>query len=57
MNSASIFDLSPSGKLQLVEDLWDDLAAVPAKAGTGTQKSESRDKPGFGAALGRGKAR
>ena len=29
MSSASIFDLSPSEKLQLVEDLWDDLAAVP----------------------------
>ncbi len=29
MNLASIFDLSPSEKLQLVEDLWDDLAAVP----------------------------
>jgi putative addiction module component (TIGR02574 family) len=29
MNSVSIFDLSPSEKLQLVEDLWDDLAAVP----------------------------
>jgi putative addiction module component (TIGR02574 family) len=27
MDSASIFDLSPSEKLQLVEDLWDDLAA------------------------------
>ncbi len=27
--SASIFDLSPSEKLQLVEDLWDDLAATP----------------------------
>jgi putative addiction module component (TIGR02574 family) len=26
---ASIFDLSPAGKLQLVEDLWDDLAATP----------------------------
>lgn len=25
----SVFDLSPSEKLQLVEDLWDDLAAVP----------------------------
>jgi putative addiction module component (TIGR02574 family) len=25
----SIFDLSPSEKLQLVEDLWDDLAASP----------------------------
>jgi putative addiction module component (TIGR02574 family) len=28
-NSGSVFDLSPSEKLQLVEDLWDDLAAVP----------------------------
>jgi len=25
----SVFDLSPSEKLQLVEDLWDDLAADP----------------------------
>jgi putative addiction module component (TIGR02574 family) len=31
LNSAttSIFDLSPSEKLQLVEDLWDDLASDP----------------------------
>lgn len=28
-NMNSIFDLTPSEKLQLVEDLWDDLAAVP----------------------------
>ena len=27
--STSIFDLSPWEKLQLVEDLWDDLAADP----------------------------
>jgi putative addiction module component (TIGR02574 family) len=27
--AASIFDLRPSEKLQLVEDLWDDLAAQP----------------------------
>jgi putative addiction module component (TIGR02574 family) len=26
--SGSVFDLSPSEKLQLVEDLWDDLAAT-----------------------------
>ena len=26
---ASVFDLSPAEKLQLVEDLWDDLAASP----------------------------
>ncbi len=25
----SIFDLTPSEKLQLVEDLWNDLAATP----------------------------
>jgi putative addiction module component (TIGR02574 family) len=26
----SVFDLSPAEKLQLVEDLWDHLAATPA---------------------------
>lgn len=26
----SLFDLSPPEKLQLVEDLWDDLAASPS---------------------------
>jgi putative addiction module component (TIGR02574 family) len=25
----TIFDLSPAEKLQLVEDLWDDLASTP----------------------------
>jgi putative addiction module component (TIGR02574 family) len=31
MNQAepSVFDLSPAEKLQLVEDLWDDLAGTP----------------------------
>src|SRR5437868_15536431 len=28
-NDPSIFDLSPAEKLQLVQDLWDDLAATP----------------------------
>jgi putative addiction module component (TIGR02574 family) len=28
-NVVSVFDLTPSEKLQLVEDLWDDLAASP----------------------------
>lgn len=28
MDTGSVFDLSPAEKLQLVEDLWDDLAAV-----------------------------
>ena len=30
-NAVSVFDLSPPEKLQLVEDLWDDLAATPAE--------------------------
>jgi putative addiction module component (TIGR02574 family) len=30
-NNISIFDLSPPEKLQLVEDLWDDLAAKPSE--------------------------
>lgn len=30
MNNHSIFDLSPPEKLQLVEDLWDDLASSPS---------------------------
>lgn len=30
-NTVSIFELSPSEKLQLVEDLWDDLAATPSE--------------------------
>ena len=29
MNQPTVFDLSPAEKLQLVEDLWDDLAAEP----------------------------
>jgi putative addiction module component (TIGR02574 family) len=28
-DSTSVFDLTPAEKLQLVEDLWDDLAATP----------------------------
>ena len=31
MSTDSIFDLSPAEKLQLVEDLWDDLAATPSE--------------------------
>lgn len=29
MNTTSVFNLSPAEKLQLVEDLWDDLSAEP----------------------------
>ena len=31
MTADSIFNLSPAEKLQLVEDLWDDLAATPSE--------------------------
>jgi putative addiction module component (TIGR02574 family) len=30
MSKPTVFDLSPAEKLQLVEDLWDDLAANPS---------------------------
>jgi putative addiction module component (TIGR02574 family) len=30
MSNVSVFDLTPAEKLQLVEDLWDDLAATSA---------------------------
>jgi putative addiction module component (TIGR02574 family) len=29
MDYRSVFDLSPAEKIQLVEDLWDDIAAHP----------------------------
>lgn len=29
MAGPSVFDLSPAERLQLVEDLWDDLAGTP----------------------------
>lgn len=29
LKGISIFDLTPAEKLQLVEDLWDELAATP----------------------------
>jgi len=29
VDGTSIFDLSPAEKLQLVEDLWDELASTP----------------------------
>ena len=31
LNTVSIFDLSPPEKLQIVEDLWDDLTATPSE--------------------------
>ncbi len=29
ISTTSVFDLKPAEKLQLVQDLWDDLAAIP----------------------------
>ena len=40
----SIFDLSPSEKLQLVEDLWDDLAATPEAIPVHTWQREELDR-------------
>jgi len=58
MNSdaTSVFDLSPSDKLQLVEDLWDDLAATPEavpvydwqKEELSTRKANLLKNPGSG---------
>lgn len=46
MNSdnASIFDLSASEKLQLVEDLWDDLAATPEEVPVHDWQKEELDR-------------
>ncbi len=46
----SIFDLRPSEKLQLVEDLWDDLAGTPEAIPVHDwQKQElAREQPSFG---------
>jgi putative addiction module component (TIGR02574 family) len=54
--AASVFDLSPSEKLQLVEDLWDDLAstsqAVPVhdwqKKELARRKANLAENPGSG---------
>ena len=43
----SLFDLTPPEKLQLVEDLWDDLAALPSESlfMNGKNKSYPDAKP------------
>lgn len=43
-SALSIFDLSPSEKLQLVEDLWDDLAATPADVPIADWQIEELDR-------------
>lgn len=54
--AVSVFDLSPPEKLQLVEDLWDDLAATPSevpvhdwqKEELARRKANLMDKPASG---------
>jgi putative addiction module component (TIGR02574 family) len=56
MSTDSLFDLTPPEKLQLVEDLWDDLAADPAdvpihewqKEELARRKANLLSKPGAG---------
>jgi len=43
-STLSIFDLGPSEKLQLVEDLWDDLAATPADVPIADGQIEELDR-------------
>ena len=58
----SVFDLSPSEKLQLVEDLWDDLAATPEavpvhdwqKDELAAAEVQPAQEPGVGSNLARG---
>jgi putative addiction module component (TIGR02574 family) len=40
----SVFDLTPSEKLQLVEDLWDDLAATPSEVPVHDWQKEELDR-------------
>ena len=55
-DTTSVFDLSPSEKLQLVEDLWDDLASTPEdvpihdwqKEELDRRKANLMDSPGSG---------
>ena len=40
----SVFDLSPAEKLQLAEDLWDDLAADPSQVPVHDWQREELDR-------------
>ena len=40
----SVFDLSRSEKLQLVEDLWGDLAAIPSEVPTADWQVEQLER-------------
>jgi putative addiction module component (TIGR02574 family) len=41
---SSVFDLTPSEKLQLVEDLWDDLASTPEAIPVHNWQKEELDR-------------
>jgi putative addiction module component (TIGR02574 family) len=43
-SAVSVFDLSPSEKLQLVEDLWDDLASTPSDVPLPEWQTEELDR-------------
>ena len=43
-SALSVFDLTPSEKLQLVEDLWDDLAATPEDVPVPDWQKEELDR-------------
>ena len=44
VTSVSVFDLSTPEKLQLVEDLWDDLAATPEAVPVHDWQKEELDR-------------
>jgi putative addiction module component (TIGR02574 family) len=65
MNTDSLFDLTPPEKVQLVEDLWDDLAAIASdvpvhdwqKEELARRKANLMDKPSSGVSWQEVKAR
>jgi putative addiction module component (TIGR02574 family) len=44
MTVSSVFDLSPTEKLQLVQDLWDDLASTPGDVPVQDWQKEELDR-------------
>ena len=57
MSEDSIFDLSPAEKLQLVEDIWDDLAATPSEVPIHDWQKEELAGRKLAALFGRAEAR
>jgi putative addiction module component (TIGR02574 family) len=44
LSVSSVFDLSTSEKLQLVQDLWDDIAASPSEVPVTDWEKEELDR-------------